>query len=307
MQMQDNNKPQHELNSSDNTCSAYVDRKPLHLRVRVLQGPNYRFVKNTLRQLDLHTVCEEAGCPNIYECFESKTATFLILGDICTRNCRFCLVSGGRPNPPDPNEPLNVARAIASLGLKYVVITSVTRDDLPDGGAAFFAETIKRVKESNPECGVEVLIPDFRGNWQSLKSVIDARPDVLNHNIETVPRLYPRVRSAANYMRSLELLRVAKEMGFCGLTKSGVMVGLGEEKNELIGVMADLRQNGCDIITIGQYLAPSKEHFPIARYYSPKEFEDLKHIGLNIGFSHVESAPLVRSSYHAKEQTGRTG
>ncbi len=306
MKMSDNNKPQHEPNSNDNYCSAHIERKPLHLRVRVLQGPNYRFVKNTLCQLKLHTVCEEAGCPNIYECFESKTATFLILGDVCTRNCRFCLVGGGKPNPPDLNEPLNVARAISSLGLKYAVITSVTRDDLPDGGASFFAETIKHVRQSNPECGIEVLIPDFRGDWQSLKLVTDAKPDVLNHNIETIPRLYPKVRPAANYTRSLELLRMAKEMGFSGPTKSGIMVGLGEEKNELVEVMADLRRHGCGIITIGQYLAPSKEHFPIARYYAPEEFEELKHIGLSMGFSHVEAAPLVRSSYHAKKQTGRT-
>lgn len=303
MQMQDNNIPLHELNSSDISCSGHVERKPLHLRVRVLQGPNYRFVKNTLRQLELHTVCEEAGCPNIYECFESKTATFLILGDICTRNCRFCLVDSGKPSPPDINEPSHVSSAVAKLGLKYAVITSVTRDDLPDGGASIFAETIRFIRESSPRCGVEVLIPDFRGNRQALKTVVGAKPDVLNHNIETVPRLYPDVRPAADYMRSLELLKSAKDLEFRGLTKSGIMVGLGEEKEELIEAMADLKQHGCDILTIGQYLAPSKAHFPIARYYSPEEFEEIKQIGNSMGFSHIESAPLARSSYHAKEQS----
>ncbi|MCL6472764.1 MAG: lipoyl synthase [Firmicutes bacterium] len=279
-----------------------IERKPQHLRVRFSQGPNYRFVKNTLRHLKLHTVCEEAGCPNIYECFESKTATFLILGDKCTRNCRFCLVDSGKPLPPDPAEPSNVARAVSSLGLRYAVITSVTRDDLADGGAGIFAATVREIRKTAPECAIEVLIPDFAGNWQALKLVTEANPDVLNHNIETVPRLYPKIRRAANYERSLKLLEIAKNMGFTGLIKSGIMVGLGEDMDELIEVMADLRRHGCDMITIGQYLAPSKEHFPIAKYYVPAEFKELEKVGYQMGFSHVESGPLIRSSYHAREQ-----
>lgn len=284
-----------------------IERKPLHLRVRVTQGPNYRYVKNILRGLNLHTVCEEAGCPNIYECFESKTATFLILGDTCTRKCRFCLVGGGRPLPPDPGEPLSVAKAVAGMGLKYVVITSVTRDDLEDGGAYIFSETIKQIKANAPNCKVEVLIPDFAGNWEALKLVTDANPDVLNHNIETVPRLYPQVRPVADYIRSLSLLKVAKDTGYTGQTKSGIMVGLGEEKDELIEALSDLRRHDCDIVTIGQYLAPSKDHLPIARYYDPEEFENLKELGYEMGFAHVESGPLVRSSYHAKEQFDGSG
>jgi len=304
--MPDSYKPILELNSDSNSRSQRYERKPLHLRIRVSQGPNYRAVKHILRGLKLNTVCEEAGCPNIYECFEAKTATFLILGDICTRNCRFCLVGGGKPLPPDPDEPLNVAKAIATLGLNYAVITSATRDDLPDGGAAIFAEVIRETRNLNADCGIEVLIPDFGGNWQALQAVVDAGPDILNHNIETVPRLYPAVRAAARYERSLSLLKVAKERGFKGHTKSGIMVGLGEEKDELIEALADLRHHGCDIVTIGQYLAPSTSHFPIARYYEPAEFEELEAIGKGMGFSHIESGPLVRSSYHAREQLGKT-
>lgn len=292
-----------ECNNHPSTSPAV--RKPLHLRVRVSQGANYRAVKSILQDLRLHTVCEEAGCPNIYECFEAKTATFLILGDTCTRNCRFCLVSGGTPLPPDAAEPLNVANAVAELGLKYVVITSVTRDDLADGGASIFAQTIQAVREAAPGCAIEVLIPDFAGDWSALQAVVDAAPDVLNHNIETVSRLYSTVRPAAAYERSLRLLSVAKERGFGGSTKSGIMVGLGENKDEVAGVLADLRGHGCDIVTIGQYLAPSKEHYPIARYYDPREFDELKQIGYRLGFSHVESAPLVRSSYQAREQYGQ--
>lgn len=284
-----------------------IERKPLYLRVRAVQGPNYRYVKNILRDLSLHTVCEEAGCPNIYECFESKTATFLILGDICTRNCGFCLVDGGKPLPPDPDEPLNVAKAVAGMGLRYVVITSVTRDDLKDGGAYIFSETIKQIKANASGCKVEVLIPDFSGNWDALRLVTDASPDVLNHNIETVPRLYPQVRPTANYSRSLALLKIAKEIGYRGQTKSGIMVGLGEERGELIEAMLDLRRHDCDIITIGQYLAPSKKHLPIVRYYEPEEFEELRKIGYEMGFTHVESGPLVRSSYHAKAQFDASG
>jgi lipoic acid synthetase len=279
-----------------------VHKKPAHLRIRATQGPNYRSVKSILRSLKLHTVCEEAACPNIYECFEQRTATFLILGDTCTRNCRFCLVGSGKPLPPDPDEPLSVAEAASKLELKYVIITSVTRDDLEDGGACVFAETIKRTREINRDCGIEVLIPDFGGNWEALKRVTKAQPDVLNHNIETVPRLYPFIRPAAHYERSLKLLQVAKTLGFLGQTKSGVMVGLGERKDELVETMADLKAHGCDILTIGQYLAPSRSHFPIARYYKPDEFKELETVGKQLGFAHVESGPLVRSSYHAGEQ-----
>ncbi|MDI6816765.1 MAG: lipoyl synthase [Actinomycetota bacterium] len=294
--------PKVDVYMQNHHSTSKVVRKPLHLRVRVSQGANYRAVKSILQDLCLHTVCEAAGCPNIYECFEAKTATFLILGDICTRNCRFCLVNGGTPLHPDAAEPLNVANAVAELGLKYVVITSVTRDDLADGGASVFARTIEAVRAAVRGCAIEVLIPDFGGDWSALQAVIDAAPDVLNHNIETVPRLYSAVRPAAVYERSLRLLSVAKEQGFGGSTKSGLMVGLGEEQAEVVEVLTDLRGHGCDIVTIGQYLAPSKEHFPIARYYDPEEFDELRRIGYRLGFSHVESAPLVRSSYHARER-----
>jgi len=304
--MTNNHNAKLELDSTHLSSSSRTPRKPLHLRIRVLQGPNYRSVRNILRDLKLHTVCEEAGCPNIYECFEARTATFLILGDTCTRDCRFCLVKSGKPLPPDPDEPSNIARAISALGLKYAVITSVTRDDLEDGGASVFAKTIEETRRQNRGCGIEVLIPDFGGNRHALELVVDAGPDVLNHNIETVPRLYPQIRPAANYERSLGLLGMAKELGFTGQTKSGIMVGLGEEKDELVESMADLRHHNCDILTIGQYLAPSKNHFSIARYYEPGEFEELENIGKQMGFSHVEAGPLVRSSYHAKEQFGQS-
>lgn len=303
--MKNNNKPTPKPYANSSSCSCNTSRKPLHLRIRFSQGPVYKFVKSTLRKLNLHTVCEEAGCPNIYECFEAKTATFLILGDTCTRNCRFCLVNTGRPLPPDMEEPLKVAQAISELDLNYAVITSVTRDDLTDCGAHVFAETIKEIRRLSKNCSIEVLIPDFGGNWQSLKLVTDAKPDVLNHNIETVPRLYNLVRPAASYERSLKLLNEAKDFGFEGKTKSGIMVGLGEEKDEVIEVMADLRHHGCDILTIGQYLAPSRDHFPIKKYYTPDEFKEFEEVGAKLGFSHVESGPLVRSSYHAKDQFSR--
>ncbi len=304
--MSDNHIPNVEPYTNSNNCSQHCERKPLHLKIRVSYGPNYRAVRNILRGLELHTVCEEAGCPNIYECFEAGTATFLILGDTCTRNCRFCLVNNGKPLPPDPNEPSNVAQAIAALRLSYAVITSVTRDDLPDGGASIFAEVIRATRNLNRACGLEVLVPDFHGDWRALQTVIGAGPDVLNHNIETVPRLYPTVRTAANYERSLNLLKSAKSLGFKGHTKSGIMVGLGEEQDELIETLADLRHHGCDIVTIGQYLTPSVSHFPVARYYEPAEFAELEAIGNDMGFLHIESGPLVRSSYHAKEQFGKT-
>ena len=274
---------------------------PPWIRVRLSQGPNYNEVRGLLAGLDLHTVCQEAHCPNMGECFESRTATFLILGPVCSRNCRFCAVEGGRPLPPDPDEPERVAEAVRALGLRYAVVTSVTRDDLPDGGAGHFARTIQAIRRESPRCGIEVLIPDFGGTARALETVLKAGPDVLNHNVETVPRLYPLVRPQADYRRSLELLRRAKEFGGA-LTKSGLMVGVGEEWEELVEVMADLRQAGCDLLTIGQYLRPSKEHLPIVRYYTPQEFGKLSEEGRALGFSHVEAGPLVRSSYHASKQ-----
>jgi len=256
-------------------------------------------VKRLLREGALHTVCEEARCPNIGECFEAGTATFLILGDTCTRRCGFCAVASGRPLPPDPQEPERVARTVHRLGLRHAVITSVTRDDLPDGGAAAFAHTIRRIRELCPACGIEVLIPDFRGSAQALGVVMAAAPDVLNHNVETVPRLYPQVRPGAVYPRSLEVLARAKALAPGVATKSGIMVGLGESRGELHQVMADLRAAGCDLLTIGQYLRPSPGHLPVARFYTPEEFHELQEEGLALGFRHVESGPLVRSSYHA--------
>ncbi|MHB1416412.1 MAG: lipoyl synthase [Chloroflexota bacterium] len=276
--------------------------RPDWLKVRFSSGPNYQQVKSLLRGMTLHTVCEEAQCPNIGECFESRTATFLILGRVCTRNCRFCAVESGRPAGLDEEEPARVAKAVADLGLRYVVVTSVTRDDLPDGGAEIFAETIRRVRETQPACGIEVLIPDFLGSETALATVVKAKPDILNHNIETVPRLYRRARPQANYERSLALLKRVKKIDPSVLGKSGIMVGLGETWDELLATMADLVAVGCDILTIGQYLSPSPQHLPIERYYTPEEFRRLKEEGERLGLRHVESAPLVRSSYHAGRQ-----
>jgi lipoyl synthase len=277
-------------------------KRPDWLKVRFSLGPNYQDVKGLLRGMTLHTVCEEANCPNIGECFESRTATFLILGRVCTRDCRFCAVETGRPDGLDEDEPERVAEAVQRLGLRYVVITSVTRDDLPDGGAAIFAATIRRVHEVSPGCGVEVLIPDFKGESEALATVLAAKPDILNHNLETVPSLYPRVRPQANYARSLELLRRVKESDTGVLSKSGIMVGLGETWEEVLALMADLAAIDCDILTVGQYLSPSAQHLPIERYYAPEEFARLKAEGERLGLRHVEAAPLVRSSYHAGQQ-----
>ena len=282
-------------------------RRPEWLKVRLTQSPHYREVKGLLRGLGLHTVCEEALCPNIGECFGHRTATFLILGRVCTRNCRFCAVEPGRPAAPDPEEAERVAQAVRHLGLRHVVITSVTRDDLPDGGAEVFANTISRIREVAPACSVEVLIPDFGGSAAALETVIRARPDILNHNVETVSRLYGQVRPQADYARSLDLLRRAKGMDRGMVTKSGIMVGLGEGKEEVLRIMADLRAVDCDILTIGQYLRPSAAHLPIQRYYTPEEFAEFARAGLEMGFRHVESAPLVRSSYHAHQQARVAG
>ena len=281
-----------------------VMERPEWLKVRATLGENYRQLKGLLRGRGLHSVCEEALCPNIYECFEARTATFLILGDVCTRRCSFCAIANGRPAGLDREEPQRVARAAKVLGLRHIVVTSVARDDLADGGAAIFAETIAGLREHVPDCSVEVLIPDFGGSRSALEQVMVARPDILNHNVETVPRLYRRVRPSARYYRSLELLQRAKEMDGSVLTKSGLMVGLGETWDEILAVLADLRRADCDIVTIGQYLRPTsgQRHLPVERYYTPAEFQRLKEEGLALGFRAVESGPLVRSSYHARNQ-----
>ena len=279
--------------------------KPPWLKVRFPAGERYQQIKSLLRQNELHTVCEEAHCPNIGECFNNGTATFMILGDVCTRACGFCAVTSGRPQPRlDVLEPYRLAQAVRKLGLDYVVITSVNRDDQPDGGAAIFAGCINAIRHDNPDCRVEVLIPDFVGNWDALETVVRAQPFVLNHNIETVPRLYARVRPKGRYERSLELLRRAKEIDATMLTKSGMMVGLGENESEIFDVMADLRDAGVDIVTIGQYLRPSAKHLPVERYYPPAEFQPFVERGRDLGFRHVEAGPLVRSSYHAHKQAG---
>jgi len=277
-------------------------RRPSWLKVDASWGPNYRRVKSLLSRLDLHTVCQEANCPNVSHCFEQGTATFLILGDTCTRGCEFCDVKRGVPSPVDEAEPLRVARAIKDLGLSYAVITSVTRDDLPDGGAGIFAETVREIKGLVPDCRVEVLVPDFGGSVESLTMVLDAKPDVLNHNLETVRSLYPKVRKGADYDRSLEIFANAKRIDANVLRKSGIMVGLGESWEETLDLLRDLRQVDCQLLTIGQYLSPSSEHLAIEKFYHPDEFAQLKKLGEAMGFAHVESGPLVRSSYHAKEQ-----
>lgn len=280
-----------------------VGRKPEWLKIQLHTDENFVELKQIMRNLDLHTVCEEARCPNIYECWSHRTATFMILGDICTRACGFCAVTNGRPEGLDTEEPARVADAVVKMGLKHVVVTSVARDDLPDGGASIFAATIRAIRAAHPLCGVEVLIPDFQGDWDALKLVMDAEPDVLNHNIETVRRLSDRVRSRAKYERSLELLQRAKEMKPHINTKSSIMVGLGETTTEILEAMDDLRAHQVDILTVGQYLRPSMKHLSMERYYTPEEFVMLKDEGVARGFSHVESGPMVRSSYHAHEQS----
>ena len=275
--------------------------KPDWLKVRAPGSPRYLRLKGLMRELNLHTVCEEAQCPNIGECWNHGTATFMILGDVCTRACSYCAVSHGRPSAVDTAEPSRVADAIRTLDLDYVVITSVDRDDLTDGGASIFADTIRETRARLSGCRIEVLIPDFQGNEAALRTVLDARPDILNHNTETVPRLYRMARSGGRYARTLELLERSRRYAPDIPTKSGVMVGLGEERDELIATLQDLRRVGCGILTIGQYLRPSAAHAPMARYYHPDEFRELKERALEMGFVHVESGPLVRSSYHAHE------
>jgi lipoic acid synthetase len=275
--------------------------KPDWLKVRAPGSPGYLRLKGLMRDLGLHTVCEEARCPNIGECWGHGTATFMILGDVCTRACSYCAVAHGRPGRPDPTEPARVADAIERLALSYVVITSVDRDDLADGGASAFSATVLETRRRVPVCKIEVLIPDFQGDERALRTVLDAGPDVLNHNTETVPRLYRMARSGGRYGRTLQLLERSKRHAPAIPTKTGLMVGLGEEREELVSTFADLRAVGCDVLTIGQYLRPTPRHAPIARYYHPREFADLKTVALDMGFVHVESGPLVRSSYHAHE------
>jgi len=280
--------------------------KPEWLRAKAPVGDNFHNLKKLARGLDLHTVCESAQCPNIGECWNHKTATFMLLGNVCTRRCGFCAVPKGRPEPIDRDEPRRVAEAVARLGLKHAVVTSVNRDDDNIGGASVFAETIREIRELISDCRIEVLIPDFQGLEEPLKIVLAARPDVLNHNMETVPRLYRVVRSGARYQRTLDLLENTKKFSPGMVTKSGVMVGLGESTAELIEVFRDLGSRGVDILTVGQYLRPSRDHLPIARFYTPQEFVELRDEALRFGFRHVESGPMVRSSYHAHEQAEST-
>ena len=273
---------------------------PPWIRVRLRQGQDLARLRGLLRDSTLHTVCEEARCPNLWECWNRGTATFMILGDICTRSCGFCAVKTGRPLTLDQDEPRRVAEAVHAMGLTHAVVTSVNRDELADGGASVFAETIGAIRALTPGCAVEVLIPDFQGSEAALRTVLDAGPDILNHNTETVPRLYPTVRPQARYERSLDVLARAKAGG--ARVKTGLMVGLGETAEELLVVFSDLRAAGCDILTLGQYLQPTRDHVPVDRYYSPEEFERLREEALELGFAHVEAGPLVRSSYHADAQ-----
>jgi len=276
-------------------------RKPDWLKQRLPSGPEFEKIRGMIHKDRLHTVCQEAGCPNIWECFSHHTATFLIMGSRCTRNCRFCAVTEGPLEPPDPEEPARVANAARKMGLKYVVVTSVTRDDLPDGGAGIFAETIEKIRQEIPDVCVEVLIPDFQGSKGALETVLNAYPDVLNHNIETVPRLYPEVRPQADYRRSLDLVQYAHEYDPALLTKSGIMLGLGEYQAEISLTLEDMLKAGCRMLTLGQYLQPSKDHLPVKRYIPPEEFEEWRKTALQMGFAEVASGPFVRSSYHARE------
>ena len=283
------------------------ERKPPWLKVRAPGGPNYMRLKHLMRELDLHSVCEEAHCPNVGECWEHGTATFMILGDVCTRNCAYCAVVHGRPPKYDIAEPHRVARAIAEMGLQHAVITSVDRDDLPDFGAWVFAETIRQIHERIPGCSVEVLVPDFQGNEDSIRTVLEAGPEIYNHNTETVPRLYKKARPGGRYPRVMEIFRFAKRIAPDTPTKTGMILGMGETIEEVVAVMRDLREVDVDILTLGQYLRPSDAHIALDRYYTPQEFRQLYEIGMEMGFRHVESGPLVRSSYHAWEQVQAAG
>jgi len=282
-------------------------RKPSWLKVKAPGGPNYMRLKHLMRELDLHSVCEEAHCPNVGECWEHGTATFMILGDVCTRNCAYCAVAHGRPPKYDIAEPHRVAQAIAEMGLQHAVITSVDRDDLPDFGAWVFAETIRQIHERIPGCSVEVLVPDFQGNEDSIRTVLEVGPEIYNHNTETVPRLYKKARPGGRYPRVMEIFRYAKRTAPDIPTKTGMILGMGETIEEVVAVMRDLRAVDVDILTLGQYLRPSDAHIALDRYYTPQEFRQLYEIGMEMGFRHVESGPLVRSSYHAWEQVQAAG
>jgi len=290
--------------ASPDSDDTRVGRLPPWFKVKIQQGPDYKDIRRIMDGLGLHTICEEARCPNVWECWNNRTATFLILGEICTRRCQYCSVTTGRPLAVDREEPRRVAEAVRALGLRHAVITSVNRDELEDGGAAVFAETIRQIRDMIPSCRIEVLIPDFEGNEGALRLVVKEEPEILNHNIETVRRLFPAIRPQGKYDRSITLLDRAKRMG--ATTKSGLIVGMGETLDEVRGVMRDLRIASCDILTIGQYLQPTKQHLPVTRFYHPDEFAALKTEGLRLGFRHVESGPLVRSSYHAERQTDNT-
>jgi len=283
------------------------ERKPGWLKVRAPGGPNYLRLKQLMRELDLHTVCEEAHCPNVGECWEHGTATFMILGDVCTRNCAYCAVAHGRPPKFDPAEPERVAQAVAEMQLQHAVITSVDRDDLPDFGAWAFAETIRQIKQYVPTCSVEVLVPDFQGDEEAIQTVLDASPDIYNHNTETVPRLYKRCRPGGRYERVMKIFTAAKRIAPHIPTKSGIILGMGEANEEVLAVLRDLRAVDVDIITLGQYLRPSASHIKLDRYVTPDEFRMFREEGMAMGFRHVESGPLVRSSYHAWEQVQAAG
>ena len=283
------------------------ERKPAWLKVKAPGGVNYSRLKHLMRELDLHTVCEEAHCPNVGECWEHGTATFMILGDVCTRNCAYCAVSHGRPPSYDTTEPHRVGLAIAQMQLQHAVITSVDRDDLPDFGASIFAETIRQIHAQLPGCSVEVLVPDFQGNEAAIRAVLDARPEIYNHNTETVPRLYKRARPGGRYERVMKIFRYAKSIAPEIPTKTGIILGMGETIEEVLAVMRDLRDVDVDILTLGQYLRPSDAHIALDRYYTPDEFRALRESGMAMGFRHVESGPLVRSSYHAWEQVQAAG
>jgi lipoic acid synthetase len=283
------------------------DRKPSWLKVRAPGGPGYARLKHLMRELDLHTVCEEAHCPNVGECWDHGTATFMILGDVCTRNCAYCAVAHGRPPRYDMTEPDRVGTAIAEMRLQHAVITSVDRDDLPDFGAWAFAETIRQIHARVPDCSVEVLVPDFQGNENSIRTVLEARPEIYNHNTETVPRLFRRARPGGRYARVLEIFRIAKRIAPEIPTKTGIILGLGETIEEVLHTMRELRDVDVDILTLGQYLRPSDKHMPLDRYVTPDEFRALREAGMAMGYRHVEAGPLVRSSYHAWEQVQAAG
>ena len=307
--------PLNQIRSSPSGLSKAISRQPSAFnssrrlppwfKVEAKTGPDYLDIKQTMDRLKLHTICEEARCPNRWECWNARTATFLILGDICTRRCHYCSVETGRPSAIDQEEPRRVAEAVQVLGLRHAVITSVNRDELVDGGAAIFAETIRQTRQLSPGCTIEVLIPDFEGNETALAIVCAEMPEILNHNIETVRRLFPEIRPQGKYQRSIELLGKAKQLGM--RTKSGLILGMGETMDEAREVMRDLRSVDCGIMTIGQYLQPTRQHLPVARFYNPSEFAMLKEEGMALGFTHVESGPLVRSSYHAEQQVASEG